>query len=213
MKRIISICFAAAAALTTQTNAQTAKNFFQSGAAPAVYLGVDFSHAKLIGDPVDNAQDIVARQFTGINEVIITEVKKYELKDAFRRDSLGHDLATAEKRSEAADPALLKSDNAADFHRFTADSVKKVLSTFDYGTHQGVGIVFVAEALSKTDKAIAVWVTLVDLGTKQVILTERLEGKTGMAFGFRNYWASPLKSVVDEVKKHKYNDWKSKYGG
>ena len=65
--------------------------------------------------------------------------------------------------------------------------------------------------MSKSDKGIAIWVTLVDMQTGNVLMTDRVEGKVGMAFGFRNYWASGIKSVIEEVRKHKFNEWKNKY--
>ena len=101
--------------------------------------------------------------------------------------------------------------NTADYHRFTADSVKAYVSGFDYGGKKGVGIIFFVEGMSKSDKGIAIWVTLVDMQTGNVLMTDRVEGKVGMAFGFRNYWASGIKSVIEEVRKHKFNEWKNKY--
>jgi hypothetical protein len=45
-------------------------------------------------------------------------------------------------------------------------------------------------------------------------MTERMEGKLNKlgGFGFKNYWAAPFKDVIDEIKKKKYSEWKSKYG-
>ena len=42
---------------------------------------------------------------------------------------------------------------------------------------KGIGILFVMEAMSKREKAAAIWVTLIDMKTKKVLLTERIEGK------------------------------------
>jgi hypothetical protein len=216
MKKIILACLVLLpiTAFTQKAGAQTAKDFFSSPATPALFLGVDFSRAVLIDDANGNARDIVDRQYTGINELLVTEVKKYDVKEAFHRTSdMDHDLGAVEKRGAQVNPGTLKSTNTADFHRFTVDSVHGVLAHFDYGAKKGLGILFVVEAMSKSDKAMALWVTLVDMSSGKVLFTERMEGKTSSSFGFRNYWASALKSVIDEIKKKKYDEWKSKYGG
>lgn len=216
MKPITFACLVSlsAAVLTQTAGAQTAKDFFASPSTTALFLGVDFTHAVLIDDANSSAQDIVDRQYTGINELLVTEVKKYDIKEAFHRSAdVDHDLGAVEKRNTQVNPATLKSTNTADLHRFTADSVRKILSDFNYGVKKGLGIIFVVEAMSKSDKTMALWVTLVDMSSGKIFFTERVEGKTSMSFGFRNYWASALKEVIDEIKKHKYDDWKSKYGG
>ncbi|HEY4155544.1 MAG TPA: hypothetical protein VGM24_08950, partial [Puia sp.] len=66
--------------------------------------------------------------------------------------------------------------------------------------------------MSKSDKAIAIWVAFVDINSKKVLLTDRVEGKVGMGFGFRNYWATGIKSVLEQIEKKKYKEWKAKAG-
>jgi hypothetical protein len=215
MKPIILACIAILPASTVfQTaSAQTDRGFFSSPSTSALYLGLDFTRAVLIDDANANVQDIVERQYTGINELVVTEVKKYDVKEAFHRTDMDHDLGAVDKRNVQVDPGSVKSTNTADYHRFTADSVKRALNGFDYGGKKGLGIIFVVEAMSKSEKSIALWATLVDMQSKKILFTERVEGKTSMSFGFRNYWASGIKSALDEIKKKKYDAWKLKYGG
>ena len=68
------------------------------------------------------------------------------------------------------------------------------------------------EAMSKSEKAASIWVTLVDMKSKKVLMTERIESKVSMAFGFRNYWASSIRNLIETIQKKKYNEWKSRYG-
>jgi len=78
----------------------------------------------------------------------------------------------------------------------------------------GVGLLFVMETMRKIDKKgdAAIWVTLVNMKTKKVLMTERIITKaTGI--GFRNYWASTIKEVIEEIDKKKYKEWRTKYGG
>jgi hypothetical protein len=72
---------------------------------------------------------------------------------------------------------------------------------------------FVVEGMSKGQKGETIWVTFIDMGAKKMLFTERMEGKTGMVFGFRNYWAAPINDVIKTIEKKKYKEWQAKYGG
>jgi hypothetical protein len=116
--------------------------------------------------------------------------------------------------NENANAAAIKSTNTGDFHRFTDADVAKIVSSYNFNGKKGVGLMFVTEAMSKSKKAVAVWVTLLDMQSKKVLMTERVEGQVGKfgGFGFRNYWASAFKDVIDNIRKKGYDDWHSKYG-
>jgi hypothetical protein len=192
--------------------AQGLKEFFTDQNVPLYYYGIDFTRTKVIDDNSASAEDIASRQYTGINELILSESKKYDVKAAYHRSTFDHDLGTVNKRNQAVNPAQVMSTSSADFHRLNQDSINNLIKGFDFGSGKGIGLVIVMEALSKSDKASAAWFTLVDIAGKKVLLTERLEGKTGMGFGFRNYWAASIKKMIDEVEKKNYKDWKAKYG-
>jgi hypothetical protein len=42
-------------------------------------------------------------------------------------------------------------------------------------------------------------------------MTERLETKASSAIGFRNYWASTIRNLLETIEKKKYSEWKQKY--
>lgn len=191
---------------------QTLKEFFNDSNIPLFYLGIDFTKAKLIDDAAASETDIKDRQYTDINELIITEAKKYDVKGAFRHSNIDHDLGYVNKRNTAINAAQIKSTSSSDFHRLNADSIAALVKGFDFGSKKGVGLLIVMEAMSKSEKASASWITFVDMGAKKVLMTERVEGKALMAFGFRNYWAATVKSALDAIEKKKYNEWKIKYG-
>jgi hypothetical protein len=192
--------------------AQPIKEVFSNPETPVYYLGIDFTKAKLIDDAGANEIDIRDRQFNGINEVVITEPKKYDLKEAFHKSVIDHDLGAVQKRNEKVNAAEIKSTNTGDFHRLREDDISSLVKGFDFGDKKGVGLLFVMEAMSKSEKEAAIWVTFVDMKSRKVLMTERMESKVSMAFGFRNYWASSVKNLIDTIEKRKYNEWKSKYG-
>jgi hypothetical protein len=193
--------------------AQTLKDVFTSSETPVLYLGIDFTKNKVINDPSASVNDIRDRQYDGINDLVLSEAKKYDLKGAFHKSNINSDLGPVSKRNTKVNTEEIKSTSTADFHRLKEEDIQAVVSSWDFGDKKGIGLLFVTEAMSKSDGAAAVWVTLIDMKPKKVLMTERLEGKTGMGFGWRNYWAVPYKKIIDEIEKKKYNEWKAKYGG
>ncbi len=191
---------------------QSAKDVFNTQ-TPIFYFGIDFTQAKLINDAEANEQDIKERQFDGINDLMVNEAKKYDFAGALRRSELPNDLGFAAKRNATIDPDNIKSTSSADYSRLKESDIQDVVKAFDFGNNKGIGLLIVMEGMSKSKKGASMWITFIDISAKKVLFTERMEGKGGMAFGFRNYWAVPMRDVVDEIKKKKYTEWKSKYGG
>ena len=199
------------AGATQSVVAQTAKDVFNSSETPVFYLGIDFTKARLIDDATANEIDIRDRQFAGINDLVVTEMKKYDLAGAFHKSNIEHDLGLVAKRNEKVNAEEIKSSSTGDFHRLKEDDINTLVKGFDFADKKGVGLLFVVEAMSKSEKAAAVWVTLIDMKSKKVLMAERIESKTSMAFGFRNYWASSIKNLIETIEKKKYKEWKGKY--
>jgi hypothetical protein len=206
------IAFLFLAGATQTANAQTLKDVFNSSETPIFYLGVDYTLARLIDAP-ENPMDIRDRYFPAINDLIVNEPKKYDLAGAFHKSNIDHDLSYVTKRNAKINTEQIKSTNSADYNRLKEEDISKLVKGFDFGGKKGVGLLFVVDGMSKARKGAGIWVTLVDMGTKKVLMTERMEGKTSMAFGFRNYWANPIRDVIGDIESKKYKEWKAKYGG
>jgi hypothetical protein len=204
-KRLFLLLAATLSVVSTQ--AQTLKDFFSSS-EPLTYLGIDFTQARVIGEPVMDANDIRDRNFPAINAVVVNEPKKYDIAGAFHK-TVNTDLALVKEHNETTNTATLKSDNASDYNRLKQADVEKLIKSYNFNGKKGVGLLFVMDGMSKAEKAANVYVTLVDMGTKKVLLAEKIEGKA-QGFGFRNYWAYTIHKVLEEVEKHKYKDWKAK---
>jgi hypothetical protein len=210
LKKLILLPLAFTAILAS-SSAQTLKEVFSSSETPVLYLGIDFTKARLIDDATANEIDIRDRQFAGINDVVVNEPKKYDLKGALHKSVVDHDLSLVGKRNSKVNAEEIKSSSTADFRRLKEADITTLVKGFDFGGKSGIGLLFVVEGMSKAEKAAAVWVTFVDMKAKKVLLTERVEAKVAMAFGFRNYWASSFKNLIETIEKKKYNEWKSKY--
>lgn len=194
-----------------QLKAQSLKDVFNSSETPVFYLGVDYTLARII-DATELASDMRDRHFPAINDLIVNEPKKYDLAAAFHKSSIEHDLSFVAKRNAKINTEEIKSTNSADYNRLKEDDIKKLVKGFDFGGKKGIGLLLVVDGMSKAKKGAGVWVTLIDMGAKKVLMTELVEGKTGIGFGFRNYWANPLRDVIDDIEKSKYKEWKAKYG-
>ena len=192
--------------------AQTLKEVFNNSETQIFYLGIDFTKAKLIDDATANEIDIRDRQFANINDLIVNEPKKYDLKGALHKSVVDHDLSYVGKRNSKVNAEEIKSSSTADFRRLKEADITTLVKGFDFGGKSGIGLLFVTEGLSKAEKAASVWVTFIDMKSKKVLMTERMEAKVAMAFGFRNYWASAFNNLIESIEKKKYKEWKGKYG-
>ena len=190
----------------------SANAFFNSD-APAVYLGIDFTLARLINDDASSARTIQLTQFNGINDLMVSEAKKYDIQEAYHRNSWTVDLKEVEKRNDKADPDSLKMNNDADLTRLSAANIRQLVKNFNFGSHTGYGVLLVMEGMDKTKKLATIWFTLIDMNTKTVLVTDRVEGKLGSGFGFRNYWASAIKNAIKNAKSDYYDKWKSGTSG
>ena len=92
-----------AATLAQPVFAQSLKEFFGSSETKALYLGIDFTQAKLIDDATANEMDIRDRQYNGINDLVVAESKKFDINGAFHKTNIDHDLGFVAKRNTKAD--------------------------------------------------------------------------------------------------------------
>ncbi len=162
------------------------------------WYGLDFSNVRLIGAiGFKNPEKIKSYYFDAWNSLIINESKKYKLDKFFHKESVEHYLNIVTDRNELPnlDELVIETE-----YSFGAEKVKQIISEYDSGDQEGIGLVFILESLNKYREKAFIWVTYFDIQTKQVILTERLEGKAG-GYGFRNYWAGAYYKVMKSAYK------------
>jgi hypothetical protein len=200
-------------ASTSTSFSQTLKSVFTDSEASLTYLGIDFTKNHLLD--IGNPDDIRNRIYGSINELIANEPKKFDLAGAFSKSNVPHDFSAVTKNNAKININDILSTNSADFTRLKEADINNVVKALDISGKTGVGLLFVMEAMRKLDKKgdAAIWVTLVDMKTKKVLMTERIESDAKGGFGFRNYWASTIKNLIDDIDKKLYKGWKAKYGG
>lgn len=208
IRKVFTLTILICSCFISATQAQKLKDFLENTDTPFTWLGVDFTQARLLGDAA--ASDI-NRHFAGINDVIRNEPKKYDVKGAFHRSSVDFDLSETNARNADINVDKMKSENEADYSRLKPEDITKLVKGYKFGDKKGIGVLFVMEAMSKTEKEAAMYVTVVDMGSRNVLMTERMTGKA-QGFGFRNYWAYTVHKVLEHIDykklKEKYADAK-----
>lgn len=191
---------------------QTAKDFFTSSETAVVFLGVDFTKAKVINEPGANAIDI-RNGYNSVNNVIMSESKKYNLAEVFHKSYIASDLTAVKAKNEKINAEEILSSNTEDYHRLEESDINAVIKTLNISGKKGIGLIFVIEGFRKEGKArnASVWTVLINLQSKKVLMAERSDAKVG-GVGFRNSWASAIKSTLQNIEKSKYKEWKEKYG-
>lgn len=201
MKRI---CLLLALSLFMLINAQ-AQDVFDTK-EPVTWLGLDFSALKLIkDDEVITDKEIQSKYFPGWNDLILKEPKKFDIAKATGRDQVENDITAVDAVNEAAKADFITEDSKA-FQHLDDAKVKAMVKKYNLKGKSGIGLVFIVEAMDKAKKEASVWVTFIDMKTKEVLLSKPVIGESG-GFGFRNYWAGSfnkvLKAMPSGMKKWK----------
>ena len=197
--------------LSSPAISQTLKEVFSNSNSQLIYLGIDFTKSKLLDK--GNVVDIRDHLYGNINQLIVNEPKKYDLKGAFLKSNIDYDFGPVTKSNAQIDLNDILSNNSMDFNRLKEADIIGVVNNLEISEKTGVGLLFVMEALRKSGNKgdAAIWVTLIDLGNKKVLMTERMIGNGSGGIGFRNFWASTIKHLLDEIEHRKYKEWKTKY--
>jgi hypothetical protein len=204
MKKLLIFVFALF--LAGQASAQQTLSDLFAGKAKLVFLGLDFTQAKYIGklgftDPVA----IKSQHMVSWNSLIEAEPKKFSLQDAFKLkpDQYESKVGDMIKLNESVN---VKDNITEDAYTITEDQVKKSVSKYSLSDKDGIGLVYVVESLNKNAEKLFAWVTFIDLKTKKVLYTEKVDGAAG-GFGFRNYWAGGVYKINKAIDSKYYKTW------
>jgi hypothetical protein len=196
--------------LSFSLKAQTLKEFFNSSEVPLVFLGVDFTHAKVLNDITANAMDIRDRQYAAINQVIVNEPKKYDFQKAFNKTNVTNDITQVVAKNSKIDAEKIVESSADEVHLKPAD-VSAIVRSYNFSGKKGIGVMFIMETMNKASAQASMYVALIELPSGKVLLTERFTEKAA-GFGFRNYWAKTIWAALEDIRKGKYKEWKSANG-
>ncbi|WP_118976882.1 hypothetical protein [Taibaiella koreensis] len=170
------------------------------------WLGLDFSALKLVkSDEMVTNDELQNKYFPGWNDLVMNEPKKFDIAKAVDRASVDNDLSAVTDANKSAKGDFITTDKAA-FEHLNKAQIQQMVKKYNLKGKSGIGLVLVVEAMDKNRKEASMWVTFINMGTKEVLLSKAIIGESG-GFGFRNYWAGAinkvLKAMPGEMKKWK----------
>lgn len=196
--------------LSLAAQAQSVSSVFDPS-APVTWLGLDFSDAKFIGDRDKYGSLSDVRYFLKAwNDLMETEKDKYNVAKPFKKTTVDYRLdVTREHNDELDVTEMLTADQSRYDHIHAAD-VQAIVKSYDFKGLSGTGVMFIVESFSKTSQKGAFWVTFIDLGSGEVLFTERAEGAPGGS-GIRNFWAGAVLDMLKKIEKKDFERWRKKY--
>jgi hypothetical protein len=144
--------------------------------------------------------------FTAWNKLMLDEADKYNVKKMFNLKAIQNDISVISKVNSQAITSEMKAETAPNYSFGNITSFAGSYPSFGI---KGIGIVFIAEFLSKKEKEGFFHVVAINLATNEVLFSERFRGEPGGA-GFRNYWAGSVLEVILQFEKN-YKNLKAKY--
>lgn len=185
--------------------AQTREDIFRKE-TPVTWLGIDFSEARYIGDPGTVDAYEMKGLFGKINQLILAEPDKYDLRKSFFKSYITPNLSIVNNLNTGIDESKLMSNDNNDITRINADMVQMMVNKYKFENINGIALVLIMESMNKNTGQASMWVTFVNASDNKVLLTARMVGKSG-GFGFRNHWAGSVHKVLELIRSKQYKAW------
>jgi hypothetical protein len=175
------------------------------------WLGLDFTGAKFIGDREKFGSESDTRNvIEAWNKLMITEAEKYDVAAAIDKVKVENGTQVTIDNNAQLDLSQIFSENSKDHIRLKEEHIAEIISSYDYQGKTGIGLMFNVETFNKTNVEGVVWITFINLDSKEIFFTERLTAPPG-GFGVRNYWAGCIKSILEKMGKKEFEMWRKKY--
>jgi hypothetical protein len=193
--------------------AQTVQDLFNSGNTKITYLGIDFSHVKLIGNFTEfleagdkNVMEIRDIYFPRWNMVVMNEREKFDIAGMLRKSDVYYDIEMINFVNSQTNLENLQGYNSV---KFSEEDISSFVSTYNLEGKEGIGVLFIAESLNKSSEEAVFHFVALNMANKEILFHRRLKGIPN-GFGLRNYWVNSLYRIINDVKFYYYNEWKLK---
>ena len=176
------------------------------------WLGLDFSGAKFIGDRERlGSESDIRHLIDAINELMITEADKYNVAAAIQRKTVDNEIEVTNEHNAELDVLAMISTDGKDHIHLNRSQVEEIISSYDFKGKSGIGLMFNVESFNKLLEEGSFWITFVNMGSKEVLFTERLTAPPS-GFGMRNFWAGSVNGILAKIKKKEFENWRKKHG-
>jgi len=196
--------------ITSQAMAQSKSDVFVKE-VPVTWLGLDFSYAKLIGDRERwGSESDVRHLIDAWNDLILAEADKFDIAKAIGRIKVENVIEITKEHNVDLDVISMFSSEEKDYLHTKVSDVEELIAGYDFKDLSGIGLMFNVESFNKMNVEGSVWITFINLSTKEVLFTERLVAPpTGM--GLRNYWAGCIFEILTKIRKKEFEMWRKKH--
>lgn len=192
---------------------QTVDDLFHDSEVKITYLGIDYSHVKLIGvfshigsAGKKNVLQIRDTYFPIWNMVIVNERSKYDLSGMLRKPDIYYDIDMISAINSRTDLEGLVSYNT---EKFTPEQIDTIVANYGLQGKEGIGIVFIAECLNKSQEVGIFHFVAIQMNTGKVLFHRRLSGRPH-GFGLKNYWVNSIYKIIEDVKFYYFDEWSIK---
>lgn len=158
------------------------------------FYGVDYSQVKVFG--ADESPLQFKDAFRRINELFITEAKKYNVGKQLKKEVTEISLDAVNQVNRNINESELMTTKTE--YSLDKEQIKTAIEALPIQKTPGVGMVFVAQFLDKSKNRGTYEVVFFNTETKEIIEEWITEGKAG-GFGLRNYWAGSIHSVLKKL--------------
>lgn len=206
---IVSIAFI----LLSQTvSSQVIQDLFRVSEYKVSWLGIDFSHVKLIGGftqfsgaGTQSVVDVRNNFFPAWNNLVLSEPDKYDIKGMLRKGEITYDISMIMNLNANCPVEEMEGQNTPNYSK---EDIQKFVSSYPIENKSGIGVLLVAESLNKNAQEGYFHFVVINLSTKEVLFQERMRGEpTG--FGLKNYWAGSYYRIMKDIRDSYYQKWKS----
>jgi hypothetical protein len=132
------------------------------------------------------------------------------VKSAIQKDALDEGIDVAKDHNAGLDISEMFSNDEKDHNHLRENDIASIIADYDFKKNSGIGVIFNVESFNKLKDEASVWVTFVNMDTKEVFFTERVTGGPG-GVGLRNFWANSIYEIITKIRKKEFENWKKKY--
>lgn len=135
---------------------------------PVTWLGIDFTEARIIKKDEQMVDSIRLTVLPNIwNDKVASQQSKYPLKKAFHRSAITHNIEMMKKLNSELDADQLVTEDLYLLYNY---SIKVAFSRYDLdGYSQGIGMVFLVEAIDYANKQFSGYMIPIDLVEKRIM--------------------------------------------
>ncbi|HEY9006235.1 hypothetical protein [Ohtaekwangia sp.] len=192
------------------TLAQDRSDVFKED-AKITWLGLDFSNAKLIGDREKlGSESDIRHLIEAWNNLIVSEGDKFDVAAAIDKKKIEKNIQPTLDHNATLDVLSMLSNAEKDYIHLNRDGVAEIVASYDFKGVSGIGLMFNIESFSKMNEEASMWVTFINIDTKEVLFSERVVAEP-RGFGMRNFWAGAIFGALERIKKKEYSMWRKKY--